>query len=119
MDIQPPQKLMHDSAITLDQQNFKIAMVVALGAIIVILLSYHETAWSMISIWGRSDTFAHGFLIFPFSMYLIWTQRRLLGAVSVQPNPLALVVLAAIGFSWLLAILASVQVFEQVFLVAM
>jgi exosortase A len=119
MDIQTPQKLMRDPAIMLDQQNFKIAMVVALGTIVAILLSYHETAWSMISIWGRSDTFAHGFLIFPFSIYLIWTERRRLGAVSVQPNPLALVALAAIGFSWLLAILASVQVFEQVFLVTM
>ncbi|HEY6043571.1 MAG TPA: exosortase A [Nitrosospira sp.] len=119
MDIQTPQKLMRDPAITLDQQNFKIAIVVTLVAIIAILAGYRETAWSMVSIWERSDTFAHGFLIFPFSAYLIWTQRRRLTALSLQPNPLALVALAAIGFSWLLAILASVQVFEQVFLVTM
>ena len=119
MDIQTSQKLTRDPAITLDQQNFKIAVTVTLATIAVILASYHETAWSMVSIWARSDTFAHGFLIFPFSAYLIWTQRRRLSVLSLQPNPLALVALAAIGFSWLLAILASVLVFEQFFVVTM
>lgn len=119
MDIQTPQKLTHDPAIVLDRQSFKIAVMVTLATIAAILASYHDTAWSMVSIWWRSDTFAHGFLIFPFSAYLIWTQRRRLGTLSLQPNPLALVVLAAIGFCWLLAILGSVQVFEQIFLVMM
>ncbi len=119
MDIQTPQELTHDSAIALDQQNFKIAVVVTLAAILAILAAYHETAWSMVSIWERSDTFAHGFLIFPFSAYLIWAQRKRLSALAPPPNPLALGVLAGLGFSWLLATLASVQVFEQFFLVAM
>ncbi len=119
MDIQTPQKLTHDPAIVLDQQSFKLAVMVTLATIMAILAGYHETTWSMVSIWARSDTFAHGFLIFPFSAYLIWTQRRRLGTLSLQPNPLALVALAAIGFSWLLALLGSVQVFEQIFLVTM
>ena len=119
MDIQPPQELTRDSAIALDQQTFKIAVGVTLATVLAILAIYRGTAWSMISIWERSDTFAHGFLIFPFSAYLIWTQRRRLSALPLQPNLLALGMLAGIGFSWLLAILASVQVFEQVFLVAM
>jgi exosortase A len=119
MDIQPPQELTRDSAIALDQQTFKIAVGVTLATVLAILAIYRGTAWSMISIWERSDTFAHGFLIFPFGAYLIWTQRRRLSALPLQPNLLALGMLAGIGFSWLLAILASVQVFEQVFLVAM
>jgi exosortase A len=119
MDIQPPQELTRDSAIALDQQTFKIAVGVTLATVLAILAIYRGTAWSMISIWERSDTFAHGFLIFPFSAYLIWTQRRGLSALPLQPNLLAQGMLAGIGFSWLLAILASVQVFEQVFLVAM
>ncbi len=86
MDIQTPQELTRDSAIALDQQNFKIAVGVTLATVLAILASYHETAWSMVSIWERSDTFAHGFLIFPFSAYLIWTQRRRLSALRLQPN---------------------------------
>ncbi|SEK30283.1 exosortase A [Nitrosovibrio tenuis] len=119
MDIQTPQKLTHDPVITLDQHGFKIAVAVTLVTIVAILASYHKTTWSMVSIWARSDTFAHGFLIFPFSAYLIWTQRKRLSALSLQPNLFGLAALATIGFSWLLAILASVQVFEQIFLVAM
>lgn len=81
MDIQPPQELTRDSAIALDQQTFKIAVGVTLATVLAILAIYRGTAWSMISIWERSDTFAHGFLIFPFSAYLIWTQRRRLSAL--------------------------------------
>jgi len=119
MNTPTPQKLTAGPGIVLDQQNFKIAVAVTLATVLAILASYRETAWSMVSIWERSDTFAHGFLIFPFSAYLIWTQRKRLPTLGLQPNPLALVALAAIGFSWLLAILAGVQVLEQVFLVAM
>ena len=39
--------------------------------------------------------------------------------LSPQPNLLALLVLGGLGFCWLLATLASVQVFEQFFLIAM
>lgn len=119
MNAPTPQKLTRAADIVLDQQNFKIAVAVTLATVLAILVSYRETAWSMVSIWERSDTFAHGFLIFPFSAYLIWTQRKRLSNLGPQPYPLALVALAAIGFSWLLAILAGVQVLEQVFLVMM
>jgi exosortase A len=119
VDIQTPQELTPDSTVVLDQQDFKIAIAVTLGTVLAILATYRETAWSMVSTWERSDTFAHGFLIFPFSAYLIWTQRSRLSSLGLQPNPLALVALAIIGFCWLLAILGSVQVFEQVFLVVM
>ena len=85
----------------------------------VILLSYFQTTWSMVSIWGRSDTFAHGFLIFPFSAYLIWSQRRRLSTVSIQPNLSALVILGGIGLGWLLATLASAQVVAQFLLIVM
>ncbi|HEY6130475.1 MAG TPA: archaeosortase/exosortase family protein, partial [Halioglobus sp.] len=45
---------------------------------VVLLLIYRETAMSMVSIWSRSETFAHGFLIVPISLWLIWTRRDLL-----------------------------------------
>ena len=48
-----------------------------------LLLIYHETALSMAYIWSRSETFAHGFLILPISLWLIWTRRDLL--VTVNP----------------------------------
>ena len=119
MSAQTPQEMVHDSSETLDQQNVKGAALLTLATITAILVGYHETTWSMVSIWERSDTFAHGFLIFPFSAYLIWGQRTYLRTLCLQPNPVALSVLGLLGFSWLLATLASVQVFAQFFLIAM
>ena len=119
MSAQTPQEITHDSTIMLDQQNLKVAALLTLVTVTAILIGYHETTWSMVSIWERSETFAHGFLIFPFSAYLIWGQRKHLATLFPQPNPLALLVLGGLGFSWLLATLASVQVFEQFLLITM
>lgn len=118
MSAQTPQDITHDSTITLDQ-SLKVAALLTLVAVAAILVGYHETTWSMVSIWERSETFAHGFLIFPFSAYLIWGQRKHLSTFLPQPNPLGLLLLGGLGFSWLLATLASVQVFEQFLLITM
>ncbi len=113
------QEIAQSPAIVLDQQKLKTVALLTVATVSAILLAYHDTTWSLISIWARSDTFAHGFLIFPFSAYLIWTQCKRLRTLSFQPNPLALLVLAGLGFSWLLATLASVQVFAQFLMIAM
>src|SRR5687768_10320658 len=109
-----------EPSLTLEHEGSKAAgVLLALGVIAVILIAYYETTWSMVSIWSRSDTFAHGFLIFPFSAYLIWGQRKHLGTLFARPNPKVLFVLAILGFSWLLGTLASVQVFAQFMVIAM
>lgn len=109
----------HDAAATLGPNNLRNAALLTLAAIATILVGYYQTTWSIVSIWERSQTFAHGFLILPISAYLIWTQRKRLASLQHKPNPLALLALGALGFGWLLATLASVQVLEQYFLVAM
>ena len=119
MNAQTPQPITHNYTIAPDQQKLRAAVLLTLTAIAGILIAYRETTASMISIWMRSETFAHGFLIFPFSAYLIWGQRKHLSNAFSQPSPLALLVLAILGFTWLLASLASVQVFKQFLLIAM
>ncbi|GAB1720597.1 MAG: exosortase A [Nitrosospira sp.] len=119
MSVRAPRELVHDSGRIAGQSGLRTAAVLASITVAAILFAYHATTWAMVSIWERSDTFAHGFLIFPFSAYLIWTQREKLRTIPPQPNPLALLVLAVLGFGWLLAALASVQVLEQYLFVAM
>ncbi len=84
-----------------------------------LLLIYHETAWDIVYIWSRSDTFAHGFLILPISLWLIWTRRDLL--VPIKPEPAFWVALLVIplGVVWLLAWLVDAAVIQQLALVAM
>lgn len=75
--------------------------------------AFHETAWSIVSIWLRSDTFAHGFLIIPISLWLVWEKRVPLRRMNPQPAVWPLVLMIPIGFLWLLADLVDVLVVQQ------
>ncbi|HAT32733.1 MAG TPA: exosortase A [Janthinobacterium sp.] len=82
----------------------------ALGAILAL---YHDTFWSMILLWSRSQTFAHGYVIVPLSAWLVWRQRAQLAAVPLRPCGAGLVLLLALGLAWLLAAVADVPVVSQ------
>ena len=40
-----------------------------------VLLVYWQTAASIIAIWSRSETFAHGFIVVPLCLWLGWRRR--------------------------------------------
>lgn len=95
------------------------AALITLIVILVVMGAYYQTTWDMISTWWRSETYAHGFLIFPFSAYMIWSKRASIYSVELQPNYWILLALCILGMVWLVAKLASVQVVEQYALIAM
>ncbi|NEX64179.1 exosortase A [Noviherbaspirillum galbum] len=84
-----------------------------------ILLAYAGTIAGMASIWFKSDTFLHGILIAPISLWLVWSRRRELSRLQPKPQPLGLAALCFLGFAWLLATLADVQVVRHFAVVAM
>ena len=43
-----------------------------------IVVWYWDTAAAMVGIWVRSETFAHGFVVAPISLWLIWRMRATL-----------------------------------------
>jgi len=88
-------------------------------AFMAILGLFWETSVSMVSIWWRSDTFAHGFLIVPISAYLIWMERHYLAGLKPRPLYPGLLLLFGLGVTWLLAKLVDVQVVQQYSMVAM
>ncbi len=93
-----------------------------MATLVLILLSfalYWQTLWSMVEIWWRSETFAHGFLILPISVWLIWRQRASLAVIVPRPDRRGLALLALLGLAWLLAQVADVQVVRQLAFVAM
>ncbi len=92
------------------------ALAVALTALFVL---YWQTFRSMAAIWERSETFTHGYLIFPISLWLIWRRRARLVRLRPRPDWRALPVLALLGFGWLLANVVDVQVVQQLAFVAM
>ncbi len=88
-------------------------------AILLILAIYWRTAESLVAIWWRSETFAHGFLIAPISLFLIWLRRRELARIPPSSDPIGLVLLAGAGLAWLVAAAGQVQIVQQYALVAM
>ena len=84
---------------------------------VAVVLFYRDTAWSMVSIWQRSDTYAHGYLIVPISLWLIWTKRAVLAEHAIKPVLWISLFLVPGGMVWLLAHLTDVQVMQQLAMV--
>ncbi|MCZ4313779.1 exosortase A [Comamonadaceae bacterium G21597-S1] len=87
--------------------------------IILIITLYRDTAMAMITIWYRSETFTHGFVVLPISMWLIWRRRSALAALSPRPNLYFVIVFGGLALTWLLGDLVAVNSVTQFALVAM
>ena len=99
--------------------GWRIVLVSLLLGFVCLFALYWETAMSMVAIWRRSDTFAHGFIILPFSGYLIWQLRYKILSISPKPSPWGLLILIMLVLAWLLSDLAGVIVTKQFAFVAM
>ncbi|HTP95737.1 MAG TPA: archaeosortase/exosortase family protein, partial [Burkholderiales bacterium] len=84
-----------------------------------LLCWYGDTFVSIVDIWRRSDTYAHGFLILPISGWLIWRNRDRVAALTQHAEYIPLAVLALLGLGWLLADVAGVLPAAQYCVVAM
>lgn len=80
---------------------------------------YQGTALSLVALWKSSETYMHGFIIYPISLYLIWRQRVYLSSIAPRPSALAIAALAILGCGWMVAQSAGVQVVAQYMFVAM
>ena len=96
-----------------------LATALALSALFWVLVWYVDTAMSAITIWQKSDTFAHGFLVVPISAWLVWQRRDVLATIELRPYFPALLLLAIVGCGWLLSNLTNVMVVQQFCLVLM
>ncbi|SNS81495.1 exosortase A [Noviherbaspirillum humi] len=92
------------------------ALAVALAVIFVL---FFDTLKSIVGIWNSSETFAHGYVILPISLWLVWQRRSTLASTPVTPYWPALLLLLGTGLAWLLADLGGVQVVQQYAVVAM
>lgn len=97
----------------------KQAITATLIYFLVLLGCFYETAWSIVSTWIRSDTYAHGFLILPIALWMAWGRREQFFQHIIKPEYWALVPLVGCGFGWLLGELVDVLVVQQFALVGM
>jgi len=92
------------------------ALLLLLGAV---FWTYRETLLAMVSIWWRSETFAHAMVVPPISLWLIWRQREALLAQAPRPAPWFLLPIACTALVWLLGDLVAVNALTQLALVSL
>jgi exosortase A len=88
-------------------------------ALLGILALYFQTASSIVAIWVRSETFAHGFVIVPICLWLVWRRREELRSVPAEPWYPGLAAIALCGAIWLFGAAADVQSVQQFMLAFM
>ncbi len=87
-----------------------------LSILAVTLLSFvifFETWASIVEIWSRSNTYTHGYIIIPISIWLAWSKRHHYKNPCPSPNKLPWLVIIGSGFLWLIANLINVLVIQQ------
>jgi hypothetical protein len=101
----------NDTAITVNPSREAVAAAKAprrvVGTVwtVVVLLAwmlavYFPTTLSMVTIWERSETFAHGFVVIPIFLYLLWRQRDALATIETTRCLPALLGIAGAGMVW-------------------
>lgn len=97
---------------------------VLVGVVLLVLVAgqlamYAQTTVSIVRIWNRSQTYTHGWIIGPISLYLIWLRRDELRLLLPHPSVLGALVWAALNLLWLIGHVAGALVVSQYALVAM
>jgi exosortase A len=103
---------------SLRRRRLSVALAVVV-LLVGVLALYWKTTLSMVAIWERSETFAHGFLVFPIFCYLLWRRRDALAGLEPRPYLGALLGIAAAGAAWLLGEIVSAASVSQFAMVAM
>lgn len=88
-----------------------------LAALALVLASltglYWHTLVTMVTIWDRSATFTHCFLVLPISLWLIWRQRSRLAALQPRPQPWYLAAMVPMAALWMVGDMAGVNAATQ------
>ncbi|MCB1726506.1 MAG: archaeosortase/exosortase family protein, partial [Gammaproteobacteria bacterium] len=88
--------------------RWRSTLTACLTTFLILLALFWSTAQGMAYIWYNFETYTHGFLILPISLWLLWQKRRHLAAFSPQPTPVFLVLVFAGLAVWSLARLTGV-----------
>jgi exosortase A len=86
---------------------------VLLLLLVAVLVLYRDTALAMVAIWERSETFAHGFVVPPIVLWLIWRQREALAVQVPRPTAWALLPIAGAALLWLLGDMVAINAVTQ------
>lgn len=90
-----------------------------LSTMFIVPILFYQTAEGMVDIWVTNETFTHGFLILPISIWLVWQKKHEISQLIPKPEPRVLVLIASILLVWLVSNIVGVQLTQQLSLVAL
>lgn len=94
--------------------------VLSISAIIILLpLLFLDTTLSMVNVWMVNETFTHGFLIFPITLWLIWQNRHRIALMQPSPEPKVLALFIPLLALWFLSHIVDIQTIQQLCLISM
>ena len=98
---------------------WRVALPLLVLVLACILLLYRDTAIAMVTIWYRSGTFTHAFMVPPIVLWLIGRRRQELALLMPRPAFWVLIPIVGVALFWLLADLVAVNAATQLALVAL
>ncbi len=101
------------------QGHWRWAIMCTLLLILLVVLAYRDTALAMVTIWMRSETYTHAFVVPPIVAWLIWRKRMDLTLLQPRPAPWMLLPMAGLAFMWWLGHLVNVAATTQLAFTAM
>ncbi|MYM62029.1 exosortase A [Pseudomaricurvus sp. HS19] len=94
-------------------RHWTLSLIVLGVAVLLLAYGFYTSIASMVDIWIRSETYTHGFIILPLSLWLVWRKREELKVRHPGPTLLAVPPLLGCGLIWLLGTLVDVLVVQQ------
>ncbi len=77
------------------------------------IVEFRETWISIVNTWIHTETFAHGFVVAPISIWLVWMRKDQYRDLQPQVSLAGLILMAACGFLWLNANLIHALVIQE------
>lgn len=73
---------------------------------------FHNTLYELTMAWARSNTFTHGFFIYPIVAYLCWIKRASLHQTAISYSPMGLLALVPIILVYVVGSAGDILVFQ-------
>lgn len=96
-----------------------VALAAVASGLILLLAVYRRTVESIVELWFSSDTYAHGMLVVPIVLFMVWARRAQLAPLTPRASAVGLLALLGCCLVWLVAYTADVLLVQQFALVFM
>jgi EpsI family protein len=98
----------------METHKINLAAGLFLSFIVLVLIFYYPTVWSIGLEWLHSDTYSHGLLLFPVCILLVYFYWKQNGEnIKLAVSWTAIILVGLTSLTWFAASLGNVQVLQQ------